>query len=566
MRLQTLLPVLGLFCVLSACAGSSNSSSVSPETLLGDRTPTDTPAKTCNLNNTPSPLGTPENAPVFEQFNFRPEEIAIDTNTVTFKTPYYDFTLCKGDRTWTITSVSPENQDTDADFDYQQMLAGIANPDYSTIEVDGKTYEYRVRLQADWLNEQLDSATELPVNPDSSTEEASTEEASTEEAVYFELQLPDGELLTEELYTLSDLQTAQLGASLGDPNIAGAVAAEGELWIATSASQGEGNSGFASLIHYSPETEELSVEQPDELQGNQITAIAATNNNALTLWLGTKIGGEGNPNLPADGLVAYQPDTQQLTTYSVENSPLVSAIPYRLAAEEDALWIATGEGVCQVEWKTVDSDQSWNCWQFATTADLPAAGVELYPSFLSTEPATTLNQDSVEVLWASETFEDAREDASEDGGKPAVMRYEVVYEPGFEIQIPQGGYRLTNEVARRTGKGEDIFWPGRAWHWEGDRFTRSLDEVGVNMFGGGPYGLAASTRRDGLNLDSDAIRGDFDLLDITAASTQVRHYSGWIESSNLSVYPTVIPVDSPTKSKPNPLIELAENLPDSPGP
>jgi hypothetical protein len=493
-------------------------------------------------------MAEPENMPAFEQFNFRPEGISIEADTVTFETPYYNFTFCKGDRTWSVTSVSNSQAD-EAEFDYEQMLADIANPDYSTIEIDGETYEYRVRLQAEWLNEQIASSGEPPFNPD----------ASAEEVVYFELKLPDGELLSQQLYTLSDLQTAQLGASLGVPEIAGAVAVENQLWFAATAEQGEGNSGFASLIHYDLETNELSVDQPAEMQGNQISAIAATNrNNTLTLWLGTKRSGEGNPHLPADGLVSYQPDSQGLTTYSVANSALVGAIPFEIAVEEDFLWVATGEGVCEVEWQTVDSGESWNCWEYMATADLPAAGVDLYNSFLATEPTGTLNQDSVEVLWVSQTFEEADE--------PAALRYEVAYEPGFEVQIPQGGYWLSNEVARRTTKGSDIFWPGHAWHWQGDRFTRSLDEVALNMVGGGPHGLADSNTRDGFYFDSNAIRGDFDLLDITSDSTKVRHYSGWVDGSDLSVYPTVVSVDSLTRSKPNPLVEMAASLPESPGP
>ncbi len=551
MRSQTLLPAIGLLWALGGCASPSGSSN--PNALLGDRAPdTTATTETCDLSSAPlKPMAAPKNMPAFEQFNFRPEAIAIQADTVTFETPYYNFTFCKGDRTWSVTSVS-ESQADEAEFNYEQMLADIANPDYSAIDIDGDTYEYRVRLQAEWLNEQIASFGEQPFDSNPSTGEPA------EEAVYFELKLPDGELLSQQLYTLGDLQTAQLGASLGAPEITGAVAVEDQLWFAATAEQGEGNSGFASLIRYDLATEELSVDQPAEMQGNQISAIAATKSNRLTLWLGTKISGEGNPNLPADGLIAYQPDTEQLTAYGVENSPLVSAIPYQVAVEEDTLWVATGEGVCQVEWKTVDSDQSWNCWQFTATATVPAAGVELYPSFLAVEPVATLEQDSVEVLWASETFEDAE--------IPGTMRYEVAYEPGFEVQIPQGGYWLTNEVARKTSRGDALFWPGRSWHWQGDRFTRSLDEVAANMVGGGPYGLAASTRLDGLNFDSNAIRGDFDLLDITSDSTQVRHYSGWVEGNELSVYPTVIAVSPSTRPKPNPLMDMAANLPDSPGP
>ncbi len=495
----------------------------------------------------------PENMPAFEQFNFRPEAIAITADTVTFETPYYNFTFCKGDRTWSVTSVS-ESQANEAEFDYEQMLANIANPDYSAIEIDKETYEYRIRLQAEWLNEQIVSFGEPPFDPDAGNEEAA------EEAVYFELKLPDGELLSQQLYTLDDLQQAQLGASLGPPEIAGAVAVDDQLWFAATAEQGEGNSGFASLIRYNLETNELSVDQPAEMQGNQISAIAATNrNNPLILWLGTKRSGEGNPHLPGDGLVSYQPDNQKITTYSVANSALVGAIPFEVAVEEDSLWVATGEGVCEVEWQAVDSNESWNCWEYVSIADLPVAGVDLYDSFLATEPAGTLNQDSVEVLWVSQTFEET--------DQPAALRYEVAYEPGFEVQIPQGGYWLSNEVAQRTTKGDDIFWPGHAWHWQGDRFTRSLDEVALNMVGGGPYGLTdSSARNDRFYFDSNAIRGDFDLLDITSASTKVRHYSGWIDGSDLSVYPTVVPAEFSTRSQPNPLIEMSASLPESPGP
>lgn len=568
MRSQQL-PAIGLLCILScilgACA-SPDSRSASPEasvhatdTLIGDRTtepstkaPVAKSAQTCNLSTAPlDPLAAPENMPVFEQFNFRPTGIVTDAHTVTFKTPYYDFTLCRGDRTWTITSATGDQENAEAAFDYQQMLANIANPSYSEIDINGETYRYRIRLQADWLDDQL-AAGELPFTP---AADAATSE-SAKEAVYFELQRPSGELINKALYTLTDLRAAQLGASLGDPRIAGAVVVDDQLWFAATASQGEGNSGFASLIRYDLASEALTVEQPAELQGNQITAIAATKKDTLTLWLGTKVGGEGNPYLPADGLVAYQPNTQNLTAYSVTNSPLVGAIPFQIEAEEEVLWVATGEGVCQVDWQLFDSGKSWDCWRFTATAELPAAGVDLYPSALATAPTDTLNQNSIEVLWAST-------DAS------ATWRYEVAYDPGFEVQLPSGGYWHTDQYAEEVTQlapGEEaLFWPGHAWHWAGDRFTRSFDEVALNMVGGGPYGLSGSDIYDGFYSDNNAIRGDFDLLDITPTATKVRHYSGWVDGTDLSVYPTVVPAESSTHQRPNPLLEMAVDLPESPG-
>ncbi|MEL6854123.1 MAG: hypothetical protein AAFO83_03330 [Cyanobacteria bacterium J06607_13] len=435
----------------------------------------------------------------------------------------------------------------------------MADPAYKTIEVGGDAYQYRIRLQAEWLSEQRQPATTDPALVE--TEASESVAIADEDAVFFELKTPAGDLITEQLYTLSELQNAQLGASLGAPRIAGAVTVDQDIWFAATTSQGEGDNGFASLLRYSTQTDDLTVERPTAIQGDQITSLVATgtsedqSDQPLTLWFGTQRSGEGVPFYPASGLVSYQPETSALNTYTISDSPLVGAIPHELAVEGDALWVATREGLCEVDWTAIGDSNSWDCWRFTATATLPSEGVDLYSSFLSTEPATTLQTDTVEVLWVNQSFGDFNNAEVEP-----TTRYEVVYEPGFETALAQGGYRITNPVAQRASGGKALSWPGSQWHWSGDRFERSLDEVALNLVGGGPYGLVNSTSQSGFNFDNNAVRGDFDLLSLTNDETKVRYYSGWVEGDTIEVYPTVKPVEPPAEVKPNPLVEKAENL------
>ena len=516
------------------------------------------------------PLASPAEKPAFEQFNFQPQAILTADDTVVVKTPYYVFARCDGTAEWTITTAETVPEPP---FDYEQQLANLADPDYQTLTVNGQDYQYRIRLEAEWLREQLAPPT-TPAEElvPSSTDGSASPQSNSVDTVIFELKAPEKELISRKLYTQEDLQEAHLGASLGEPSIAGTVvtgtSGEEEIWFAATTSQGEGDSGFASLLNYDTQTRELTVQQPKKLQGDQITSIAATGSSdseadtPLTLWLGTQRSGEGNPYFPASGLVAYQPATEALTAKTVTNSPLVGAIPHQLAVSDETLWVGTGNGVCEVDWQQINKPESWECWRFTATATLSADGVNIYKSLLSTEPAGKLTGDTAEVLWVAQETGDLPGGEAEDGA----VRYEVVYEKGFETELSQGGYRVANEVARRGVEGEPIFWPGRQWHWRGDRFARGLDEVALNLVGGGPYGLVASSSRNGLDFDHNAIRGEFDLLDLTREATKVRYYSAWVDADDLEVYPTVVADTPPKKIESNPLTALAKKLTEPQGP
>ncbi len=541
-------------------SSSAKSDALAPSasTSIATKFPDSPPAlKNCRrAENTLQPLSHAENTAVFDQFNFRPESVTVFKQTVAVKTPRYTFYFCKGNQNWVV--VSNDSANDEAPYDYKRELAAIANPKYERIEVNGTPYEYRIRLQADWLTGELAGQAVEPVTEPQTT--------ASEDAVYFELKKADGEVISRELYTASDVQEAHLGASLGTPRIAGAVVAGSDIWFAATTSQGEGDNGFASLLHYDVKTQELSVQRPEKLQGDQITDLVATERKgSTTLWMGTQRSGEGNPFAPASGLVAYRPASETLESFTVTNSPLVGAIPHQLAVENKSLWVATGDGTCRVQWQAISEVDSWNCWRLTTTAELPKEGVDLYLSFLATEPKAKLTEREVEVLWISQDLNPAAEPVEE----PGVTRYEVVYKPGFETTLSQGGYRVADAAAKRAAGGDSIFWPGRQWHWAGDRFKRGLDEVSLNLVGGGPYGLVSSSAQSaqsaqgGLTLDNDAIRGDFDLLDLTLEGTKVRYYSGWVNSDKLEVYPSLRPVTQPQQIKPNPLTKMASDLPAS---
>nr|MCU0569786.1 hypothetical protein [Oculatellaceae cyanobacterium Prado106] len=228
--------------------------------------------------------------------------------------------------------------------------------------------------------------------------------------------------------------------------------------------QGEGNNGIATIVNYQPASDEMTLIQPDELWSQQILDLVFTGEpEQPTLWMGLKRSSEGIRNVPAAGLVAYQPTSDDfsagtVTAYTPYNSPLVGAIPTQLAIEGDQLWVGTRNGVCQLAWQVPEVPESWNCWQFVSRA-IASPGTDaipVYPSLLGQTPATTLpieaSGDVAEVLWWMV-----------DGTESQRGRYEVRLAEGFEATIDQGASPILEpqwvEIAGRA----PIFWPGYWW-------------------------------------------------------------------------------------------------------
>lgn len=471
-----------------------------------------------------------------ERFNFHIYNIESDKNTIKFQSLKHDFVFCRANKSWTVqpgtikTQLLPRSN-------YTEISKELVNPEYKSINYQGKTYKYRVVLEPGFVlgKDNLLSRPRVEAEKD---------------RVVFELLVPNSKPVRHTLYTLKDLQHqavksgySEQGIQLGFPRITASLIHGDALWWAIAFSSSEGNTGIATIISYQPQVG-IKLIQPEELRSSQITDLVITGDqNNPTLWMGTKNSSEGNEYLPAQGLVAYSPDMQNpnsgvLRSYNVHNSSLVGAIPDKLKLETD-IWVATGNGVCQINWQAADSN--WRCWRFAAMAKLPVAGVPLYQASTNKTPAVKLASSSlsdVEVLWWS-----ALENQSQNG------RYEVRYPQGFTIKLDQGASLLKSQQLP-DGK-PPVDWLGYEWHWQGDRFVRGLDEVASNYFGGGVQGIGSN--RDVLRQTNwNTIRGDLELIELSP-NTDLRYYSGWVDDKLLTPYITIVPQERPQNPQPNPL-------------
>ncbi|MEO1682849.1 MAG: hypothetical protein AAFS06_06255 [Cyanobacteria bacterium J06631_12] len=482
---------------------------------------------------------------VFGRFDYAPRKILLQENTIHFQAREYDFVHCLTDGTWTVQPGTLGDE-----WIVARSAKFTDRPDFSNLEVDGETYQYRV--------------VRTPHPPTN----------AAYKSVVLELLIPGEETPQEHtLYTLEDLQQAS-GSSdmgpankLGIPHITTAIFHRDRLWWTVAFEQGEGNGGIATIISYDPATREIILIQPDELWSQQILNLAFTGSpEQPTLWMGTKRSSKGTSDVPAAGLVSYQPaslaelDTGRVQSYTPYNSPLIGAIPTQLAVSGEQLWVGTRNGVCALGWQAPTVSASWDCWQFVTKAIAsPNAqsmqSIPVYPSRLSQTPAAAIpvtpNQEIADVLWWM-----LADSSSQQG------RYEVSLEQGLEAAIEQGASPMSGPQWVETPGQVPMFWPGYWWHWQGDRFVRPLDHH-LNNWIAGDRGIGPHQQTTSIN-DWYAMRGELELLELSAESTRVKHYSGWVDDTLLLPFPAVVdPPGGPSQSPeptPNPLIEFNRQI------
>lgn len=531
MNKQPFVITFSLVGLVSVCASQT---SLLSQTIAS---PKDCPAASNLL-----PIETSKKTGFYENFNYQTRNISSDSNIVKFQTTKYDFVFCRANNNWSVQpgTLASELQAPKNDNWYQKELA---NPQFKTINFNGKNYQYRVILEP---------------NPF-----LSRQTRTEAQKVIFELISPDNKKPQRQiLYTLAQVKQEKIGSNLGVPRITAALKYDKRLFWSIASEQGEGFNGIGTIVSYDPQNNSSIIIQPEQLKRQQITDLAITgNSNNPTLWMGTKISGEGNPYLPGMGLVAYRPEPGNFKSgtikyYNVNNSAIVGAIPEKLKPDNDKLWVATGNGICNLNWQSPDEPQSWNCQRFAVVTKLPKAGVALYNSSTAKNSTTTLlpdnNQENLEVLWfAPLNTQNYR------------GRYEVVYPQGFTTTLNDQGITLlpqeVEEIRAKIQPGKyPFYWIGTESHWNGSRFVRGLDEVALNAFGGGPRGITSNRVQANHRLDSYAIRGDFDLLNLSEKSTSVKYYSGWIDDANLKLYLTTIPQKLPDRLQANPLDAIAK--------
>jgi len=526
--------ILGFAYLLNGCATQADVVSQAAEAAGGCPKP-----KVVSL-----PKTTSQEEGFYNRFDYHIRNIVADANTVKFQAQKYNFVFCRGNSSWTVepgtlpSSLAPKN--------YAEAQKDLINPPLKTINFKGKTYHYRVFLSP---------------NPFATASQPRREPNQ----VVFELISDKGKRKQRQtLYTLKKLQEAKVGSSLGVPRVTAATIHGGSLWWTVASEQGEGASGIATLVNYNPQAGKLTLIQPEKIKGQQITDLAITGDAANpTLWMATRLSGEGNAYLPGLGLVAYRPhfkypNAGEVKSYNIHNTPLVGAIPDKVKIENDTLWVGTGNGVCKLKWQAADNPKNWSCWRFALMTKLPSQGLPLYSALTNKTPAVKLDPGSsgetIEVLWWMPVDNESRKG-----------RYEVRYPQGFTATLNgQGAEFLPQETVQIRRKLEagtpPFYWAGQAWHWRGDRFVRGFDEVAENLSGGGPRGIGPDTIPPNGRINSNAVRGDLDLLNLTKNSTRVRYRSAWVDEAKIDPYLTVLPQERPQNPQPNPLEAIAKKL------
>ncbi|BAY18638.1 hypothetical protein NIES21_44860 [Anabaenopsis circularis NIES-21] len=523
--------VLGVFLLVGACSSSIDGISQATNTAKA------------NVENCPKAevvsLAVPnKNEGFYERFDWHIRNIVANDDTIKFQTLKQDFVFCRANNTWTVQSGTLPKE-LQPPKNYAALAQDWVNPKFKNINFQGTTYQYRV-VQEPKYSLSSDNNISRPEVPD-----------PTKDKIVFELITPNSKNPQRQtVYTLKDLQNAAVkagfsaeGNQLGVPRVTSSLVYGDRIWWAIAFEQGEGNNGIATIISYDPKTDKFSLIQPKALAFTQITDLAITGDvNKPTFWMGTNVGGEGNLYLPAKGLVAYRPDGS-LSTYTTHNSPLVGAIPDKLRLENNILWVSGTNGVCQVKWQAADNPDSWACWRFTAMAKLPEK-LPLYSASTNKKPAVSLSgNNTVEVLWWSPVNFQTNKG-----------RYEVTYPQGFTTKINEGASKY--EFGRSLPPEKPpVEWPGFEWHWNGQRFVRALDEVGLNLVGGGPQGIGSGEFNPELPMNWNAIRGDLELIDISPKSTSVKYYSGWVDSEKLQPYLTVVPQTRPQNPQPNPLLK-----------
>ncbi|MBH8555510.1 hypothetical protein I8751_24830 [Nostocaceae cyanobacterium CENA357] len=543
--MKKIIPIFGIALLLNACVSSVNTASqvnnaVKPQVVNCPK---------ATVVSLPVPN---QNESFYDRFNFHILNIAADADTVRFQTLKQDFVFCRSNNNWTVQSGNLP-QELQPPNDYAEVAQELVNPKFKNIDLQGKNYQYRVVRKPQFSLGENNNISR-PNEPEPAKDQ-----------IVFELITPNSkETQQKTLYSLKDLQTAAVkagfsatGNQLGFPRITSAMVYGDSLWWSIAFEQGEGNTGIATIVRYDLQNNKFTLIQPPELGFTQITdlAIAGDVKNP-TFWMGTQISGEGNLYIPAKGLVAYRPDSQNpnsgsLTTYTVHNSPLVGAIPDKLRLENDKLWISTANGVCQVQWQKADNPDSWSCWRFTAMAKRPEK-LTLHSELTNKTPAVSLsgdnNGETVEVLWWSPIDFQTRKG-----------RYEVRYPQGFTVKLDEGA--SIYELQRFLPPGKPpVDWPGFEWHWNGERFVRGLDEVSLNLVGGGPQGIGSGQLSPNIPINWNTMRGDLELLNLSPKSTSVKYYSGWVDEAQIQPYLTVVPQEKPQNPQPNPLAVLAKQL------
>ncbi|MDJ0688261.1 MAG: hypothetical protein QNJ41_07115 [Xenococcaceae cyanobacterium MO_188.B32] len=162
--------------LISSC-NSRNNSNTSPKS----------PKKTINfpvpLNDLPLIKINSKEYGFYNAFDYQIEEIIPDTDTIAFKSSRHKFTLCRANNNWIVEEISPS-----------ESTNNLESGEYKNIQIEGKQYQYKVKLDLDSPREARQAIFEL-ITPESSQ--------------------PQQQIV----YNLEQTKQARAGIELGEPQV-----------------------------------------------------------------------------------------------------------------------------------------------------------------------------------------------------------------------------------------------------------------------------------------------------------------------------------------------------------
>ena len=247
--MKILVIILLGFGLISGC-NSSNNSKKSPKN----------PQKTINcpvpLNDLPLIKINSKKYGFYHAFNYQIEEIIPDTDTIAFKSYRHKFTLCRANNNWIVEEISPS-----------ESTNNLESGEYKNIQIEGKQYQYKVKLDLDSPREARQAIFEL-ITPESSQ--------------------PQQQIV----YNLEQTKQARAGIELGEPQVSTPIVYDNRLFWSIFTYRAEGFGGIATIVSYNPATNKITVIQPPEIATQIINDLVITGNpDNPTFWIATQLTG-----------------------------------------------------------------------------------------------------------------------------------------------------------------------------------------------------------------------------------------------------------------------------------
>ncbi len=232
-----------------------------------------------------------------------------------------------------------------------------------------------------------------------------------------------------------DLTLDQLAEDLvvARPEVAAVLEDGPNLWLGIRYDTNQGALGLGTVVRLDAATGQVTLFQPEALLTSSVTHLARFDGR---LWIGARRFGDGEVE-PTVGLAELDPQSGRLLSHrSGKPTGFLGHVVTAMAAENEALWVGTDEGICRLAKSKV-----WSCWRMVPTVTLESA---VAASNFPRGPAVRqLAPGQYEVRWATEdSLEVVTPDAVEGWARTdevAEFEQRNFYEAAFELANTSAG-------------------------------------------------------------------------------------------------------------------------------